>query len=240
MLSKARNCLVSIWSRALREAVGEQIHLPAAVGCLGQQETGGCGLCHCHTPDAQLLEPFIPGSSQLPQRRSMLHSIPAGTAPAALQSTKCLWAGKGLICWSETGGQQQQRAEDEAKLPWLRWEPQKCTGECRGCCGSLFPPAGRKEPTRQQDRAHAPQIIGFEHSLPCGSQTQDSRVRKQGSGHPWGGGSILIPGWEHPPALSLLSGIHRIKALLLSRVTESAGIFPANCLVRIINSGFAF
>lgn len=52
---KARNSLVSIWSRAVRQAVKELIHLSAAVGYLGQWETGSCRLCHtptCPTPGA--------------------------------------------------------------------------------------------------------------------------------------------------------------------------------------------
>lgn len=136
------------------------------LGIWGSRRLAAAGSATATPPGAQLLEPSSQACRQLAQRYFMLHSIPAGTAPAALQSTTCSWAGKGFICWSEAGGQQQQRAEDEAKLPWLRWEHQKCTGECRGCCGSLLSPAGREEPTRQQDRAHAPQIIRFDPSLP--------------------------------------------------------------------------
>lgn len=139
----------------------------------------------------------------------MLHSIPAGTALAALKTTKCSWAGKGFICWSEIGGQQQQRMEDEAKLPWLRWErvpraPEMRMGNAEAVVALCSLPQAEKSPPGS-GTGHTQQIIRFEHPFPRGSQTRDSRVRKQGSGHPWGGGTILStahPRWEHSPALS--------------------------------------
>lgn len=66
-----------------------------------------------------------------------------------------------------------------------------------------LPQAGKSPPG--SGTGDTQQIISFEHPFPYGSQTWDPRVRKQGSGHPWGGGTILStapPCWEHPPALS--------------------------------------
>lgn len=59
---KARNSLVSIWSRALREAVKELIHLSAAVGYLGQWETGSCHIPRC--PASGAVNPWNVSSSQ--------------------------------------------------------------------------------------------------------------------------------------------------------------------------------
>lgn len=80
------------------EAVRERTQLCAAVGYRGQW---GQELWHCHTPSASSGAAHLIAAK--PAARSWMFylcSIAAGTAPAALGTAKCLWAGRGLICWA--------------------------------------------------------------------------------------------------------------------------------------------
>lgn len=74
--------------------------------------------------------------------------------------------------------------EDEAKLPWLRWErvpraPEMRVGNAEVVVALCSLPQAEKSPPGS-GTGHTQQIIRFEHPFPCGSQTWDFQGKKTG------------------------------------------------------------